>query len=137
MRPAMIRSASFQRPMRALSLAAVLLLALMPSAARLLASRAGAGAHTGWVELCTMAGLKLVRLDAASPAAPDPGTPAHGGGDCDYCPLLHSLATPTPAPAMALASLSPLPAPALRAPQQRHPAVPATGLGSRGPPALS
>jgi len=131
----MIRSASFQRPMRALALAAVLLLALMPSAARLLASRAGAGAHAGWVELCTMAGLKLVKLDPAAPAAPDPAAPAHGG-DCDYCPLLHSLAVPTPAPAMALASLPPLPAPVLRAPQ-RLPAVPSTGLGSRGPPALS
>jgi hypothetical protein len=133
MRPAMIRSAAFQRPMRALALAAVILLALMPSAARLLASRAGANAQAGWAELCTMAGLKLVKLDAAVPAAPDSG---QHGGDCDYCPLLHSLATPATPPAMALARLPPLPAPTLRAPQ-RLPATPAVGLGSRGPPALS
>ena len=58
---AVIRSSAFQRPMRALALAAVLLLALMPSAARLLASRAATGAQAGWTELCTMAGLKLGR----------------------------------------------------------------------------
>jgi hypothetical protein len=131
----MIRSAAFQRPMRALSLAAVMLLALMPSMARLLASRVDAGAHAGWVELCTMAGLKLVKVDPATPAAPHPGMPAHGG-DCDYCPLLNALATPTAPPSMALAALPPVPAPALRAPQQ-EPIVPAIGLGSRGPPALS
>jgi hypothetical protein len=129
----MIRSAAFQRPMRALALAAVMLLALMPSAARLLASRAGAGTHAGWVELCTIAGLKLVKLDAAVPAAP--GTGQHGG-DCDYCPLLHSLSTPATPPALALASPPLLAAPGLRVSQQR-PAAPAIGLGSRGPPALS
>jgi hypothetical protein len=116
--------------MRALALTAVLLLALMPSATRLLASPAAApGAHAGWVELCTMAGLKLVKLD---PAAPDTGKHAHDG-DCDYCPLLHSL-TPTAALApMVLASQPALPPPALRAPQ-RLPATPLVGLGSRGPP---
>ena len=132
---AVIRSPAFQRPMRALALAAVMLLALMPSAARLLASGAGTGAHAGWVELCTMAGLKLVKLDPAAPAAPERGAPAHGG-DCDYCPLLQTLTPAAAPPAMALAALPPLPAPALRA-AQRLPAAPATGLGSRGPPALA
>jgi hypothetical protein len=120
--------------MRALALTAVLLLALMPSAARLLASPAAAsGARAGgWVELCTMAGLKLVKLDPATPAAPDTGKHAHDG-DCDYCPLLHSL-TPTAAlTPMVLASQPALPPPALRAPQ-RLPATPLVGLGSRGPP---
>ena len=135
MRPAMIRSAAFQRPMRALSLAAVMLLALMPSVARLLASRVDAGTHAGWVELCTMAGLKLVKVEPAAPAALDSGTPAHGG-DCDYCPLLNVLSAPMAPPSIALAALSPVPAPAMRTPQRRVP-VPAIGLGSRGPPALS
>jgi hypothetical protein len=131
----MIRSAAFQRPMRALSLAAVMLLALMPSVGRLQASRVDAGAHAGWVELCTLAGLKLVKVEPAPPTAPDSGTPAHSG-DCDYCPLLSALATPTAPPSMALASLPPVPAPAMRAPQREVP-VPAIGLGSRGPPAIS
>ena len=128
MRP-VIRSPAFQRPMRALALAAVLLLALMPSVARLLSQRVVAGAHAGWVELCTMTGLKLVKLD---PAAPDGGQADHGG-DCDYCPLGHSLATPGALPKLVLASQKPLKAPLLRAPQQR-PDTPAIGLGSRGPP---
>ena len=135
MRAAMIRSPAFQRPMRALALAAVLLLALMPSVARLLASRVDAGAHAGWVELCTMTGLKLVKLDPAAPANPDSGAPAHGS-DCDYCPLLNVLATPSAPPAMALAALPPVAAPSMRTPQRR-PIVSAVGLGSRGPPALS
>ena len=113
-------------------MAAALLLALMPSASRFLASQAGEGAHAGWVELCTMAGLKLVKLD---PAAAPEGAPAQGG-DCDYCPLLHSLTPVLAPPTMALAALPPLPAPALRV-AQRIPAAPATGLGSRGPPALA
>jgi len=121
--------------MRALAMAAVLLLALMPSAARLLASRAGAGAHAGWVELCTMAGLKLVKLDPAAPASPDPGAPAHGG-DCDYCPLLASLDAAAPPPPMAFAPLPALPAPSLRATQHLG-AAPSVGLGSRGPPAIA
>ena len=125
--PPVIRSPAFQRPMRALALAAVLLLALMPSVARLLASQAGAGAQAGWVELCTMAGLKLVKLDPAAPAAP-----AHGG-DCDYCPLLASLTPPAAQPPLLLAAPAPMPAPAARA-GQRHPTAAVAGLGSRGPP---
>jgi hypothetical protein len=121
--------------MRALALAAVMLLALMPSVARFLAVHAGAQPRAGWVELCTMSGLKLVKLDATAPAAPDHGVPTHGG-DCDYCPLLHSLTPAATSPAMALAALPPLPAPALRA-AQRTPDPAATGLGSRGPPALA
>jgi hypothetical protein len=82
-----------------------------------------------------MAGLKLVKLDPGVPAAPDSGM-QHGGGDCDYCPLLHSLAAPAPPTAMALASLAPAAAPAMRA-AQRFETTPLVGLGSRGPPALA
>ena len=128
MRP-VIRSPAFQRPMRALALAAVLLLALMPSVARLLSQRVDTGAHAGWVELCTMTGLKLVKLD---PATPDSGKAEHGG-DCDYCPLLHSLAAPGALPKLMLAAQKPQRSPELRTPQQR-PDMPAIGLGSRGPP---
>ena len=82
-----------------------------------------------------MTGLKLVKLGPTAPLNPGSGAPAHGG-DCDYCPLLNVLATPTAPPAMALAALPPVPAPSLRTPQRR-PIVPAVGLGSRGPPELS
>jgi hypothetical protein len=119
--------------MRALSLLAVLFLLVMPLAARQLAARAQESGS--WAELCTIAGLKLVKLDAGVPVAPGSGM-QHGGGDCDYCPLLHSLAAPAPPPAMALASLPPAAAPAMRA-AQRFETTPLVGLGSRGPPALA
>jgi hypothetical protein len=122
--------------MRALALAAVLLLALMPSVARLLAARTDGGAHSGWVELCTLAGLKLVKLDTAAATPGSGGQSGHGhglDGDCDYCPLLHSLAAPDAGPALALAQVPNSLAPALRAPQHQ-PAAPNNGLGSRGPP---
>jgi hypothetical protein len=130
---AVIRAPAFQRFMRALSLLAVLFLLVMPLAARqLAASASGSG---DWAQLCTLAGLKLVKLDPAVPAAPDSGMP-HGGGDCDYCPLLHSFATPPAPPAMAQAALPPVAAPALRA-AQRIETTARVGLGSRGPPALA
>ena len=132
---AVIRSSSFQRPMRALALVAVLLLALMPSASRLLASRAVADGHgSGWAELCTVAGLKLVKLAPATPQAPGDPAQGHGhDGDCAYCPLLASLSTPTAGPVLLLAALPPSTVPALRISQ--FAAAPRIGgLGSRGPP---
>jgi len=116
--------------MRALSLLAVLFLLVMPLAARQLAARAQESGS--WAELCTMAGLKLVKIDAGVPAAPDHGS--QHAGDCEYCPLLHSLAAPGAPPAMALAQLPPTPAPKLLA-AQHAPPTPFVGLGSRGPPA--
>jgi hypothetical protein len=131
---AVIRSPAFQRPMRALALMAVLLLALVPSASRLLASRAAADAHAGWAELCTVAGLKLVKLAPAAPQAPGDPAAAHGhDGDCAYCPLLASLGTPIATPVLLLALLPPATAPVLQA--SERPTEPRThGLGSRGPP---
>jgi hypothetical protein len=129
---AVMRSPSFQRPMRALALMAVLLLALMPSATRLVAARSHA--HAGWAQLCTVTGLKLVQL---SPDTPDERDAAgHAQGDCDYCPLLASLSAPDAGPQPLLAALPPAAAPALRA-SQRPPALHTAGLGSRGPPPLA
>ena len=116
-----IRSPAFQRPMRALALVAVLLMASMPSVARWLSP------GQGWVELCTMTGLKLVKLDPGA-------AQEHGGGDCAYCPLLAATVTPGVAPLFApTAPLHDL-APSPRAPLARLAAPHPCGLGSRGPP---
>ena len=128
-----VRSRPFQHAMTRFALVAMLLLAFVPTANRLLAS-VGIGVQGSWVELCTVTGLKWVQLSAED-AAP----PAHAGhaseGDCAYCPLLNAVAV--------LALLLALLAPAL--PRQLlagfasaphgaglHPC----GLGSRGPPIL-
>jgi hypothetical protein len=79
--------------------------------------------------------------DAKSPspshAAPHPHTGDqhrdHGEGDCDYCPLLHSLLASTGITLLAIDEAA-LPAPQLR---MRSAALPwhyPSGLGSRGPP---
>ena len=115
--------------MRALSLLAVLFLLVMPLAARQMAPRVQA--NGGWVELCTLAGLKLVKLDPAAPAPPQGGNPH--GGDCDYCPLLHSLAAPAAQAPLLLSELPQAPAPDLRE-AQFLPDANFVGLGSRGPP---
>lgn len=124
--------------MNLLALAAMLLLLALPTAGRLLQS-SSAGQDGVWAQMCTMAGLKLVKIatgDASpldsglQPRAPD-GTMA--GEDCAYCPVLGGLAILLvcllfAAPA---ASRDAVPAWPLQAPRRfLHP----SGLGSRGPP---
>jgi len=118
--------------MARLALAAMLLLALLPTFGRL-AAGASSTPESGWAALCTMTGLKIVALDAADgvPAQPKPA----GGidGHCAYCPLLAAMAVF----ALWLALAWPqrrgdrrslwLPAPLH---SRFHPC----GLGSRGPP---
>lgn len=136
MRAAM-RSPAFHRRMARLALAAMLLLACVPTLGRLLAGPAPQD-NGRWVQLCTMAGLQQVQLpglgDPLDPPAPQPSgaTPDH----CPYCPLLQSLAPPVSAVAIAVPQplLRSLPARAASAtPPGRWP----TGLGSRGPPTHS
>jgi hypothetical protein len=130
-----MRSTAFQRRMTRLALAAMLLLALLPTVGRLLSARGDGSLGGAWAQMCTLSGLKLVKIapDASSnPAIPAPVGDA-GMSDCPYCPLANAIV------ALVLwAALVP-PMPALRSwPQQacsrqrpcRHPC----GLGSRGPP---
>jgi hypothetical protein len=141
----------FQRLMTHLALAAMLLLALVPTTGRLLsAQQADPTPDAGtWLEMCTASGLKLVKVAAlfagesavlartavAASGAPgsDMGLGMFGGEDCDYCPLLQA----TLASAMVLLLVAAL---AHRREQAGAPhmlalrSVARLGLGPRGPP---
>lgn len=117
--------------MARLALAAMLLLALLPTFGRL-AAGASSSPESGWAALCTMTGLKIVALDTAgTPAQPKPA----GGIDehCAYCPLLTAMAVF----ALWLALAWPQ---RRRDPRSRSLPAPwgdrfhPCGLGSRGPP---
>jgi len=130
-----MRNAAFQHRMTLLALAAMLLLALLPTAGRLLSAGGNASLGGAWTQMCTMSGLKLVKI--APDAASNPAIAEHGGGagasDCPYCPLANAIV------ALVLCVALALPMPVLRSwPRRRiarwtvrrHPC----GLGSRGPP---
>ncbi len=132
-----MRSTAFHRRMSCLALVAMLLLSALPTLGRL---SAGPGASDGmWAQICTMAGLKLVKLAPgdANPLDPPPAPAGDGGAmpgpDCAYCPLLAAVVVLL----LAIAFASPARARGIpaevrrRAPWKfRHP----NGLGSRGPP---
>jgi hypothetical protein len=130
-----MRNASFQRRMTLLALVAMLLLALLPTAGRLLAARSDGSIGSAWAQMCTLSGLKLVKI--APDGSSNPVVPEHGGdagmSDCPYCPLANGIV------ALVLWAALALQMPALRSwPQRRvvhwiarrYPC----GLGSRGPP---
>lgn len=124
--------------MQRLALLAMLLLALLPTAGRLLQPVAqdmpgGLGA------ICTTAGLKYVDLalfgaaDTQHGDAHDRSAHGHDGFDCEYCPLLASLVV-----AVLWLALLGLHAAARSMPAMWRACVPRWflpyGLGSRGPP---
>lgn len=121
--------------MTLLALAAMLLLLSLPTVGRVL-SASSADSQGAWAQMCTMAGLKLVKIAPAGDVGlPDTPAPKHAlpGEDCAYCPVLAGLAmllvwTLFAAP---LASRRALP-PWRQVPPRAftHP----SGLGSRGPP---
>lgn len=129
-----MRNAAFQRRMTLLAIAAMVLLALLPTAGRLWS--AGANASRGaWAQMCTMAGLKLVNIASAGSSTPAvPGHDGHAGGsDCPYCPLANAIAS------LLLWVAVVLPLPVSRSWPRRHALQWVVrghpcGLGSRGPP---
>lgn len=121
--------------MTLLALAAMLLLLSLPTVGRVL-SASSSDSQGAWAQMCTMAGLKLVKLAPGGEANPlDGPTPKHDmpGEDCAYCPVLASLAM-----LLAWTHFAPLHRPQHAVSRTRkaplldfqHPA----GLGSRGPP---
>jgi len=121
--------------MTLLALAAVLLLLSLPTVGRVLSASSSDSQGT-WAQMCTMAGLKLVKLAPGGEANPlDGPAPKHAvpGEDCAYCPVLAGLAM-----LLVWTLLAPLHSPqravrpTKKAPLREflHPA----GLGSRGPP---
>jgi hypothetical protein len=113
--------------MTRLALLAMLLLASLPTAGRLLAS---ARADAGLFGLCTSSGLKWVPVGdhAGAPAA------AHDD-DCAYCPLLHALDPPVVSAAWRPPPATPT-AFVVESTSQRSPDAPRSGLGARGPPRI-
>jgi Protein of unknown function (DUF2946) len=116
--------------------------ALAPTVSHALRSITGAGAGSGlpgWVEVCTLAGSKWVKLDAAADPAQQPSAPqaSHTIEHCPYC-ALHAGLPVWPA-AEAVRSWAPVAAapPALGdAPPPSAPPLWRT-TPPRGPPRLS
>lgn len=124
--------------MQRLALLAMLLLALLPTAGRLLQPVAQ-DMPSGLGAICTTAGLKYVDLalfGATNPQhgdAHDRSAHGHDGFNCDYCPLLASLVV-----VVLWLALVGLRAATRALPSQWRACVPQWflpyGLGSRGPP---
>ena len=117
--------------MTRLALVAVLLLLLLPTTGRVLG--AASQADGAWAQMCTMAGLQLVKIPLAD-ADPGPARPAgEMPMDCDSCPLLSALTVVVLWVVLAFPQLAARLAAVLAAPPRYglgHP----SGLGSRGPP---
>lgn len=124
-----MRAPDFHRHLLRIAFAAALLLLLVPTVGRVM--RASAQADGAWAQMCTLAGMKLVRLPGTD-IDPAPVPPSHMPDDCAYCPLLQALAVLVLWLAVVhpqgLARFVPARDPPLR--WRSHP----TGLGSRGPP---
>ena len=131
-----MRNRVFQLRMNLLALVAVMLLALLPTLGRLAQAGHGVAADV-WTQMCTMTGMKLVKLPltAGQQGAPTP-VPDHAGMDCDYCPLLSVLGAAVVALVLALLGFAQSPAP-FRCAQPPGTSFYPTGLGSRGPPRFS
>ena len=126
-----LRNARFRHWMARLALAAILLMAALPTVGRLLESRAPA-MHDAAMAICTTDGLVM----KAHGLLHDDGRMPLGktmGEDCAYCPLLAAmvplvLAALLLLPLRAAMRLLPLRAAPMRDARLAH------GLGARGPP---
>lgn len=120
-----------------LALAAALLLALVPTAGRLVGDAADGHGKPGHVDgkghrghAGHSHGSHGSRGDVPAPA------PLQTHGDCDYCPLLAAMAA-WHVPYILLAASSRLPMPVTTGEAANLPWRHPCGLGSRGPPAFS
>ncbi len=129
-----IRSRRLQSWMTRLALAAILLLAAVPTVGRWMEAGRGIPAVAG-MAICTSEGLarstgtRLFQRDPI-PAGTVPGE------ECAYCPLLASATPVVPATLLLL----PLPASSPEGPLPSSPprdAILPQGLGARGPPIIS
>jgi hypothetical protein len=86
-----------------------------------------------------MPSANRIEMAPSSPVAHHPGSGEHSGhgeGDCDYCPLLHSLLA-MPGVALSAVEEAALPALQFRMVAAALPWHYPSGLGSRGPPHIS
>jgi Protein of unknown function (DUF2946) len=125
-----MRSKRWQTHFAYMALLAMLLLSFAPSVSRYIAS-VRADSNSTWAEMCTMTGLKLVKVsDFASPQTPKPKSM---GDDCVYCPLAASIAPLL----LLIVVMFPRIASALAGVIRQtvhHRFLYPIGLGSRGPP---
>lgn len=131
---------AFQYWMGRIGLAAALLLLSVPTAGRFIhVSQAGGDAQAlhGDAGHHGHRGHHAIHGHADGGDARDgdgaPQRPAPGDSDCDYCPLLASLAA-TQQVLFTVPVLLPVPAALVAAEAPRLPWVHPSGLGSRGPP---
>lgn len=134
-----LRSRRFQHRMASLALAAILLLALLPTLGRWVET-SGQRLPPALVAMCTSAGLSLFAPDRLPPGETSPaqGIPAGSmaADDCPYCPLLAKIAPLV----LAILALLALPAPwrpNVREARGRRLAHVHGMLGARGPPLLA
>ena len=134
-----LRSRRFRQWMARLALAAILLLALLPTLGRLVEA-GGQRLPPALVAMCTSAGLGLFAPDRLTPGETSPaaGMPAGtmAADDCPYCPLLAKIAPLL----LAILGLFALPTPwrpNVREARGRRRAHVHGMLGARGPPLLA
>lgn len=136
-----MRRALHQRLFAPLALAAILLLALVPTAGRLVAGAEQPAALTafqedGSAQIATAEAHHGSHAPATS-ASSSPRSPSgeHDGHDCDYCPLLTATVS-LQVPSILLSALrTAVPVVAAATAGPRADAL-IPGLGSRGPPLL-
>ncbi len=115
-----------------MALLAMLLLVFAPSISRSIASN-NADSGSGWVEMCTATGLKMVSLaDFGKGELPKP---TQMGQDCAYCPLAASIAPLLLLIALVFPLIADHVVSLARQTVLRVFLYP-SGLGSRGPPVL-
>ena len=134
-----LRSRRFRQWMARLALAAILLLALLPTLGRLVEA-GGQRLPPALIAMCTSAGLSLFTADSLPPGETSPaaGMPAGtmAADDCPYCPLLAKIAPLL----LAILGLFALPTPwrpNVREARGRRRAHVHGMLGARGPPLLA
>lgn len=134
-----LRPHRFQHWMARLALAAILLLALLPTFGRWVES-SGQRLPPVLVAMCTSAGLGLFAADRLPPGETSTaaGIPAGtmAADDCPYCPLLAKIA-PLVLAILALLALPPPWRPTVREARGRRLAHVHGMLGARGPPLLA
>ena len=127
-----MRTPAFHRRMALLALAAMLLLLALPTVGRVLAG-SSADAQGVWAQMCTMAGLKLVKIAPDTSPIDPPAPKPMPGDDCAYCPVLGGLVLLLAWTLFAAPQQARTTSPSWRTLLPRtfeHP----SGLGSRGPP---
>ena len=134
-----LRSRRFQHWMARLALAAILLLALLPTLGRWVEA-SGQRLPPALVAMCTSAGLSLFSPDRlpSGETSPAPRMPAGTmtAEDCPYCPLLAKIA-PLVLAILALFALPTPWRPSVREARGRRLAHVHGMLGARGPPLLA